>query len=429
MDADVVVIGGGFAGLVAARDLRERGRSVILVEARDRLGGRTWYREIPGTGVMAEYGGTWFSRETQPAIAAEIHRYGVAVEPYIEPARSIWVFDGDRHEGTAHLDRLRTLLAPVDGQIDQVARWIEEGGTEEGLGDLDISVSRWVEALGIPAEAQAYLLMYAASMGGGSPERMSALGLLLDAAEGGYRFDEAFHQTGERFADGTVALIDAIARDVGADLRLGSPVSRISHDATAVRIDLAGGGSLDARAAVCALPLNVWDDVVFDPGLRGWKRHLAEDGHAGDTVKTLAVVEGLTASFMAQGWGVPIQAAVSLKETSVGSLVMGFSGAARIDPSDRAVVQDALRRFVPEATVLTSDGHDWVMDPYAKGTWLAIPAHWWQAVGSDVFEELRRPEGHLAFAGSDIAEHGAGWMEGAVASGRDAAVHLDRLLA
>jgi monoamine oxidase len=42
MDADVLVIGGGFAGLVAARDLRERGRNVILLEARDRLGGRTW---------------------------------------------------------------------------------------------------------------------------------------------------------------------------------------------------------------------------------------------------------------------------------------------------------------------------------------------------------------------------------------------------
>ena len=50
MDADVIVIGGGFAGLVAARDLRAAGRSVVLLEARDRLGGRTWYRQMPGTG-------------------------------------------------------------------------------------------------------------------------------------------------------------------------------------------------------------------------------------------------------------------------------------------------------------------------------------------------------------------------------------------
>jgi monoamine oxidase len=76
MDADVVVIGAGFAGVAAARDLREAGHHVIVLEARDRIGGRTWYREIPGTGVWAEYGGMFFSRATQPALAREIERYG-----------------------------------------------------------------------------------------------------------------------------------------------------------------------------------------------------------------------------------------------------------------------------------------------------------------------------------------------------------------
>jgi monoamine oxidase len=424
MDADVIVIGGGFAGLVAARDLRERGRSVILLEARDRLGGRTWYREIPGTGVSAEYGGTWFARASQPALAAEIARYGIAVEPYIRPARSIWVFEGARHEGPAHRERLRSLLAPVDAQIDAVARSIASGSSDGALHDLDVPVDRWVEGLGIDPEAQAYLLTYAASMGGGPPDRMSALTLLVDAAEGGYRFDEAFHQTGERFADGTVSLIDTIARDAGIDVRLGSPVGRVTDRDGTVRVDLADGGSIEGSAAVVAAPLNVWADIAFDPPLGEGKRRFAAQGHVGLTVKTLAVVDGLHTSFMGQGWGIPIQAAVALKDTPEGSLVMGFSGTGPIDPRDPAVVQDGLRRFVPEAIVVACDGHDWVGDPYAKGTWLALPPGW-----IETYDELRQPQGRLAFAGSDIAGHGGGWIEGAVASGHEAAAHLDRLLA
>ena len=90
MGVDVVVLGGGMAGLIAARDLGERGLAVTLLEARDRLGGRTWTRPLAGTDVIVEMGGTWFSRVLQPGIAAEIERLGgqifeqsaaVAVEP------------------------------------------------------------------------------------------------------------------------------------------------------------------------------------------------------------------------------------------------------------------------------------------------------------------------------------------------------------
>lgn len=423
MDADAVVIGGGFAGLVAARDLRERGRSVILVEARDRLGGRTWYRRIPGTDVMAEYGGTWFARDGQPALAAEIDRYGIAVAPYARPARWVWVFDGERREGDAPRERLRSLLAPVDDQIDAVGEALAGGGPTGTMAALDVPVDRWVDGLDVDPEVGAFLLMYAASMGGGAPERMSALTLLVDAAEGGYRFDQAFQETGERFAEGSSTLIDALANDAGADVRLGARVERIARGDAGVRVDLADGGSLVGRTAVVALPLNVWSGVAFEPPLADAKQDLVAQGHVGRTVKTIALVEGLGPGFGGQGWGIPIQAAVSLGDTPEGSLVMGFSGAAPIDPRDPVLVQDALRRFVPEATVIACDGHDWIGDPYAKGTWLAFPPGW-----SRAFDALRAPEGRLAFAGGDIAERGAGWIEGAIVSGHEAAGHVHALL-
>ena len=76
------------------------------------------------------------------------------------------------------------------------------------------------------------------------------------------------------------------------------------------------------------------------------------------------------------------------------------------------------------ATVTTSGGHDWVGDRFSKGTWLSVPPTWFS---DGTFDALAVPEGRLAFAGSDIAPEGAGWIEGAVGSGVDAAVYVQTL--
>ena len=114
MDADVVVIGAGFAGVTAARDLAQTGHRVVVLEARDRIGGRTWYRQIPGTDVWAEYGGMFISRETQPSLAAEIARYGIDVTEPTQPSEPDaigWIRGRRRETGTAPIDRIREQLA------------------------------------------------------------------------------------------------------------------------------------------------------------------------------------------------------------------------------------------------------------------------------------------------------------------------------
>jgi monoamine oxidase len=90
----------------------------------------------------------------------------------------------------------------------------------------------------------------------------------------------------------------------------------------------------------------------------------------------------------------------------------------RVDLGDDAAVAAAVRAHLPDAEVVRTSGHDWVTDPFSKGTWLAVPPPWFS---DGTFEQLREPEGRLLFAGSDIAGEGAGWIEGAVGSGRDAA--------
>ena len=84
---DVIVVGGGFAGVTAARECALRGRDVLLLEARDRLGGRTWSK--PWAGTRIEYGGAWVHWH-QPHTFSELTRAGLAVSSSADSERAGW---------------------------------------------------------------------------------------------------------------------------------------------------------------------------------------------------------------------------------------------------------------------------------------------------------------------------------------------------
>src|SRR6516164_4498968 len=98
-DYDAIVIGGGFAGLTAARDLAEHSHSALLLEARDRLGGRTWTRPFADTEHMIEMGGQWIEPQRQFNIVNEIERYGIATSHSAEPHRYPTLLNGQRNPG------------------------------------------------------------------------------------------------------------------------------------------------------------------------------------------------------------------------------------------------------------------------------------------------------------------------------------------
>lgn len=431
MDVDVVVIGGGFAGLVAARDLRDAGCTVVVLEARDRLGGRTWYREIPGTGVMAEYGGTWFLPDVHTALVAEVERAGLALNEPTRATSAAWLLDGVRHTGDAGTryiaDAVRAMPS-LDDAIDRVKARLATAGDAQpdlsSLDDLDVPVSTWLARHEVPADPASFLRAFAAAMGGGDPRHMSMLGLVLDAAQGDYRFDDVLGDLGVSFADGTSAIVDAIVAQADTDVRLHSPVVRVRSSADAVAVDIAAGGEVRARAAIVALPLHVWVDVAFDPPLGEAKRRAAVNGHAGASTKVLAVTEGAPAGLLGVGWPAPLQAVIVGAEVPGGRLVTAFSGTRAIKAEDRDAVERAMQAYMPGARVLVTDGHDWVTDTYSKSTWFAAKPGWY----TDPPSARASIEGRVAFAGSDIAAEGAGWIEGAVHSGSAAAADVLRSL-
>jgi monoamine oxidase len=421
-DVDVVVVGAGFAGLVAARDLREAGRSVVVLEARDRVGGRTWTKEIPGTEVLAEYGGTWFSREAHPSLAAEIARYGVEVLPAVEPTTFAWVVGGERRTGAgvpAGWAAALTEIEPVLGPAMARVRAVLDGRLDaSAIADLDVAAADWIAGLGASVAATEFLLAFAATMGGAPPDSLSWLALIADAAESGYALDTAFTETGESLAAGTGALAAAMAR--GTTIRFGTVANKIVHDEAGVRVDLAGGGSVEAAAAVVAVPLNVWIDIAFEPALHPRKAAAARGAQPGSSRKVIAVVEGLPAASMGLGWEQPLTLVADMRPAGERRLAVGFTSFP-FEVHDREAVASAFGAFFPTADVIAADGHDWIRDPFSKGTWLAVPPGW---LTDGTFDSLGGPEGRVVFAGSDVARRGGGWIEGAVLSGAEAAAHV-----
>jgi monoamine oxidase len=425
MHTDVVVIGAGFAGIAAARDLSEAGRSAVILEARDRIGGRTWYREIPGTGVMAEYGGMFFARATQPHLAREIDRYGTAVMPGTEPEVFAWI-DGDRRqEGVDVIERIQGTLASSN-LTDAMRITLDAFRTEDrtALEALDVSAATWVDGLDADPEAVDYVRAFLASMGGAPLERCSALPLLWDMAELGYGPADAFVDVGELLTEGTKSLLEPMA--AGLDVRFGAVVTRVAHDALGVTVTLDDGTVVQSEAAVLAIPLNVWADIEFDPPLADVKRRAADRRHPGRVSKVIAIVSDAPDTYVGMGWDTPINAGFVLRPAGDGGLFMGFSVQDRVDLADHEAVAAAVNAHLPKATVATTGGHDWVSDPFSQGSWLSVPPTWFS---DGTFDALAVPEERLAFAGSDIAVEGAGWIEGAVGSGIAAAAHLHGVLA
>ncbi len=421
VDFDTIVVGGGFAGVRAARDLGDAGRSVLLVEARDRLGGRVWTRPFAGREAPIEMGGTWVSTDVHPFTAEEVERYGFRLKvSHAGEVDTRWHVGGELiHgfplEGEEIFDLERVLFETIKAS-HRVA--VDEHRDRQDLADLDVSVEEFFDRFEPLPRVREFLYMWAGLGSGALPSEWSMLTALSLIAAMDNSVYGWYGAVTDSFEGGISAVVETLARDSGARIELSAPVARIEQDADSVRVTARDGRHWTAATAVVAVPIALWPEIEFQPPLPEDKLGPARLNHPGRMKKTWMVVDGIPDGLYASGWGTDLVQAFPEAAEPDGLVVIAMCAPpSEMDPHDPRAVEAAMRQFVPEASVLATDVHEWRRDPFARGGWYVPPP----GVLSTSHSALGRREGRLSFAGADVAVRWIGWIDGALESGARAA--------
>jgi monoamine oxidase len=417
-----IVIGAGLSGLRAARDLSDAGHTAVVLEARDRLGGRAFTRCFSGREERIELGGAWVSTRFHHFVAEEIARYGLELAVSHGGELDIrWALEGDvRHrfplEGGELFELERALFRIIQAshRIDTSMR-----RDQQELADLDVSVEEYITSLQLSPRVRDFLYLWAALGSGALPHEWSMLTALSWIAAMDHSAFGWYGAVTDRFELGISELASAIARDGNPHIELSATVASITQAHERVSVATMDGREWSAPCAILATPLGVWPDIAFSPPLPQDKREPAVANHFNRMKKLWLLVENLPDSLFASGWPSGFVQLFPEYCTPEGyHIAMGMSAPpATLDPQDVAALTAAVRQFAPGATVLAVDTHDWAGDPYAKGGWMVNPP----GVLSRYHSSLSRREGRLIFAGTDVAVRWMGWIDGALESGARAA--------
>jgi pseudooxynicotine oxidase len=414
---DVAVIGGGFAGVTAAREAAFRGRSVLLLEARDRLGGRTWSTDWAPARI--EYGGAWVHWH-QPHTWSELSRAGLAVTLGDDAEVAGWYVDGERREGTiferdaiarrgwdAFVDGVQTALPlPHDPlfALDQLSRFDR------------LSIAERLEQIALSHEEREVLVAELESLAHAPLDDAGAVSVLRWHALSGYSL--ALTQfTGGRvtIARGTGALLASIADAAPFDRRLGAEAVAVSQRDGRVEIATAQGEGCAARAVVVAVPVNALGAIEFTPPLSEPKQAAIGLGQASRGIKIFIHARGepVWQNTIRPGHPFGYLDTETIFEDGT-QLLIGFGiDAGCCDAGDLAGVQRQLDEILPGYQVLDATAHDWLADRFSGGTWAIHRPGWYEHHHA----AMQGAEGRVVLAGSDIANGWSGFIDGAIESG------------
>lgn len=421
-DADVVVVGAGLAGLIAARELRDDGFAVKVLEARDRVGGRVFTDHFPGVGQV-DLGAEWVSPAHHTAAAAEFARYGLGLEEPAPTSAHRWWLGGEltisqdaplSEQEWEEFGRLVRILERDCRRID-----FADPAWHRGVSDLDVPFSDYVAATGVPANVVDVVFAQAYGLMGAEPEDYSTLNLLHEISGFG-SVDEAFAGQIFRLSGGMGRLPEAIAAELSDVVTLGCEVTSVAAAGELMAVEHSCGMSL-ASSVVIAVPVNTLLRIRFTPALPDDVEQLARERHAGRVVKVWAHVPDSVAGDGSTGWP-----GMAESYTFHGGEGLALGGFLTASPSP-GQQSDDFRREVEQRFPGLSLGalkwHDWNDDVHALGPW-----HCARPGQHEALLRLAESRPPIVFAGGDLSGEWVGWMDGAITSGRDAATKLHQFL-
>ncbi|WP_284987158.1 MULTISPECIES: flavin monoamine oxidase family protein [unclassified Arthrobacter] len=298
LDRDVVIVGAGPSGLTAARELKKAGLSVAVLEARDRVGGRTWTDTIDG--AMLEIGGQWVSPD-QTALMALLDELGLEMYSRYRDGESVYIgADGKRTRYTGdsfpvndttkvEMDKLVAILDELAAEIGPTEPWAHPKARE-----LDtISFHHWLRQNSSDEEACNNIgLFIAGGMLTKPAHAFSALQAVLMAASAGsfsHLTDEDFILD-KRVVGGMQQVSLLQAAELGSDVILNSPVRTINWEDNKVTV-VSEQATVNARYVIMAVPPNLYSRVSFNPPLPRRQHQMHQHQSLGLVIKVHAVYE------------------------------------------------------------------------------------------------------------------------------------------
>jgi len=451
--ADVLVVGAGLAGLSAARAIAAAGRSVIVLEARERVGGRTWNRPITGGSYIDA--GAEFVGPTQDRIKALAQAVGVQRFPTYNTGNNVYWKDGTRltypasgPTGVAPPDptmlpdivQIVQRLNTMAQQVDVNAPW----SAAEALEWDSQTFYTWLKANEANPEFMRLAATATDAIFGQEPRDLSLLYVLFYLAASGdethpgtfeRNFQTAEGAQEERFIGGSQQISLNVAAALGSNVVLNAHVRKITQNAKGVKVQL-DKGMLSGKQVIVAIPPALTARIDYEPLLPALRDQLTQRAPMGSYAKVDAVYdhpfwreEGLTGQTVSLNGPVRVTFDSTPDEGSPGVL-LGFIGGTdarswyglSAEQRRQAVLDNLADYFGEKArNPLEYVENAWAEERFSRGDPVA-------GLGPgtllDFGTALREPVGRIHWAGTETSDYWVGYMDGAVRSGERAAAEV-----
>ncbi|KAI0000254.1 amine oxidase [Xylariaceae sp. FL0662B] len=464
--ADVIVVGAGLSGLQTAVSIHKAGYSVIVLEAKDRVGGRTLTVDASKRGGKLDMGAAWLNDTSQTKIYALAKKYGFDLVQ--QRAEGVSVFQPQDGPISTHpygqlpgIDNEEDM-AKVNEFIQHFDKLVNDSNLESphlGIGaeELDnITVKGYLEKIAAdPLLVDTVNLLCRALLGADS-EEMSLLFLInyVKSGTGLHNISSDLKDGGQylRNRQGNQTFSERLAAELPAGTtRLSTPVTRVTTQKGGVKVDTPDRGSFSARKIVVTIPTTLYSTIEFSPPLHENKQTLGNSTALGYWSKTTFVfsrpwwreagLSGVFSSFRgpaSAGRDTSVEADGQYSITTVlvgdtGRRWSKFPAAERrrqVTAQLKAIYGAALKEVgrediqIPEPVNVIEK--EWTKDAWTWGG--SSPVTWPGVLTSDAGKEMRDPVGNVYFAGAELAVEWKGYMEGALRSGEVTAAEVVKSL-
>ena len=452
--ADVVVVGAGFAGLTAALRLKQAGKSVLVLEARNRVGGRAHNAAIPG-GQITERGAA-FIGPTQDHIAKLASDFGVGTFPTYDTGDNVYVRDGNRSTysdtgptGTAPPDpvilpELTLVVAQLDQMSTEVPVDAPWNAAKAASYDAQ-TLQSWVDSNTATPQFRELVPMATRPIFGAEPRELSLLFTLFYIAASGNEqnpgtfernFNTRMGAQQDRFDGGTQLVTLRVAKRLGKKrVLLKQAVKRIVQKRGGVVVHTKRL-EVHAKRVIVAVPPTLAGRIDYRPDLPPERDQLTQRLPQGNLTKVAAVYDrpfwrdaGLTGTAVSTDGFV----SATFDDTPPGGspgVVFGFVGGDQsiafnaLPAGDRrgAVLGQFTQFFGPAASSpIAYLESNWAAERWSRGSPVGIAG---PGVYTGYGPALRRPVGRIHWAGTETSTYWNGYMDGAVRSGERAAAEV-----